>query len=56
MLIQDTIYLMNNITCPGILIECGFLSNPTEEALLNTAEYRLKLAMVIAAGCLSIDS
>jgi N-acetylmuramoyl-L-alanine amidase len=50
--IQDTIYLMNNIACPAILIECGFLSNPREETLLNTDAYRLRLAAVIAAGYL----
>ena len=48
--IPDGIYLMDNIACPGILIECGFLSNPNEEALLKTDEYRLKVAAVIAAG------
>ena len=48
--IQDTIYLMKNINCPGVLVECGFLSNPNEEALLQTDAYRLKLAMVIASS------
>ena len=43
------IYLMEHIQCPGILIECGFLSNPQEEALLRDAEYQKKLAAVIAA-------
>ena len=32
--IPDTVYLMNHITCPAILVECGFLSNPEEEQLL----------------------
>ncbi|MDR3278483.1 MAG: N-acetylmuramoyl-L-alanine amidase [Oscillospiraceae bacterium] len=50
--IQDSIYLMNNVKCPAVLIECGFLSNPTEEALLQTDAYRLKIAAVIAAGFL----
>lgn len=44
------IYLMEHITRPGILIECGFLSNPREEALLRTPEYQKKLCCVIAAG------
>ncbi|MDR0446958.1 MAG: N-acetylmuramoyl-L-alanine amidase [Oscillospiraceae bacterium] len=51
-LIQDTIYLMNNISCPAVLVECAFLSNPKEEALLRTDEYKLKLATVITAGYL----
>jgi N-acetylmuramoyl-L-alanine amidase len=50
--ISDSIYIMNNVTCPAILIECGFLSNPAEEALLRSERYRLKVASVIAAGVL----
>ena len=41
------IYLMEHIQCPGILIECGFLSNPEEEAKLRSAEYQQKLCAVI---------
>lgn len=44
------IYLMEHIHRPGILIECGFLSNPEEEALLRTESYQKKLCAVIAAG------
>jgi N-acetylmuramoyl-L-alanine amidase len=44
------IYLLNNAGCPAILIECGFLSNPEEEALLHTEGYRIKLAAAISAG------
>lgn len=43
------VYLMEHITCPGILLECGFLSNPSEEKLLRSNEYQQKLCMVIAA-------
>lgn len=43
------IYLMEHITCPGILVECGFLSNPTEEAALSTPAYQKRLCCVIAA-------
>lgn len=44
----DGIYLMQNINCPGILIECGFLSNPREEYLLRSDSYQKKLCSVIA--------
>lgn len=44
----DSIYLMEHITCPGVLIECGFLSNPQEEAKLRTAEYQKELCCRIA--------
>lgn len=45
----DGIYLMQHIDCTGVLIECGFLSNPVEEAKLRTGEYQKKLCCVIAA-------
>lgn len=43
------IYLMKHIQCPGVLIECGFLSNPREEARLRSKEYQQQLSCVIAA-------
>jgi N-acetylmuramoyl-L-alanine amidase len=47
------VYLMEHIQCPGILIECGFLSNPQEEAKLRSPEYQKKLCCVIAANVVS---
>ena len=35
---------------PSVIVECGFLSNPEEEKLLSTAEYRKKLANEIMRG------
>ena len=45
----DGIYLMQHIDCTGILVECGFLSNPAEEAQLRNDEYQRKLCCVIAS-------
>ena len=42
------IYLLEHISCPAVLIECGFLSNPAEEAVLRDESYQKKLASVIA--------
>ena len=44
----DSIYLMQNINCPGVLVECGFLSNPKEEYLLRTKAYQQKICCIIA--------
>ena len=33
----EGIFIMEEIQCPGLLVECGFLSNPAEEALLREA-------------------
>ena len=45
----DSIYLMEHIDRPGILVECGFLSNPAEEAKLRTAAYQQQICCVIAS-------
>ena len=54
--IDSTIYLMKNVQCPAILVECGFLSNRTETGQLLTGGYQLKLAVCIAAGFLQHDT
>lgn len=50
--IQSTVYLMKNISCRAVLVECGFLSNPEEEKLLQEKAYQMKLAMVLGASYL----
>ena len=41
------IYLMEHVSCTAVLVECGFISNPEEEALLCNATYQQKLCAVI---------
>lgn len=50
--IPDSIYLMQHITCPAVLIECGFLSNPAEEQKLLSPGYQTQLAVCIAGAWL----
>lgn len=45
------IYLLDKINCNGVLIECGFLSNPAEDAKLNEPQYQKNLCVVIASVC-----
>lgn len=45
----DGIYLMQHIDCTGILVECGFLSNPEEEAKLRQSPYQKALCCVIVS-------
>lgn len=49
----EGIYLMKHIKKTGVLIECGFLSNSREEALLRNAAYQKKICAVIATVCSS---
>ena len=45
----SSIYLLEKIKNTGVLVECGFLSNPEEEKKLRTDAYQLKLCTVIAS-------
>ncbi len=44
------IYLMDKIQKTGILIECGFLSNPEEELHLRSVDYQHKICCVIVSS------
>ena len=46
----NTVYLMKHVEIPITIVECGFLSNPQEEQLLQTGEYQNKLAWGIYNG------
>ena len=54
--IPDSVYIMNHIPCPAVLIECGFLTNPGEEAMLRDEDYQRKLSAVVAAAWLTSNS
>jgi N-acetylmuramoyl-L-alanine amidase len=42
--------VVHGALCPAVLVECGFISNPKEAALLKTRSYQEKLAAGIARG------
>jgi hypothetical protein len=43
-------YVLRKTSIPAVLVECGFLTNPTEAAYAQSASYRQRLANEIAAG------
>ncbi len=43
-------YVLRKTAIPGVLVECGFLTNPMEARLALTADYRDKLAEEILRG------
>ena len=43
-------YVLRKTAIPSVLVECGFLTNPTEGSLALTANYRQTLAAQIARG------
>ena len=48
----EKLLLTSSVTCPAILAECGFLSNPGEAAKLVSDGYQLKLACALTAAYL----
>lgn len=48
--IDRNVYLMNHVSCPALLVECGFLSNPEERWRLKDTSYQTSLAVVIAGS------
>lgn len=46
-------YILRTTKIPAVIVECGFLSNREEEALLNDAAYQEKVAWAIYCGILS---
>ena len=46
-------YYILTLGMPSVLVECGFLSNKAEEALLMTEEYRQRVAEAIVQGVMN---
>ena len=53
--VPESVYLMNHVSCPAVLVECGFLTNPEEEALLRDGGYQKQLAAVLAGAWLTAE-
>ncbi len=43
-------YITNCTKTPAVIVECGFISNPEEEALLLDKEYREKVCYAVLCG------
>ncbi len=43
-------YVLKKVDAPAVLVEMGFISNPSEEAKLKTRNYQRKLARAICEG------
>ncbi len=49
---NESYYLLKKTPTPTVIVECGFLSNPDEAALLLDDDYQNKLARAIYMGIL----
>ena len=46
-------YMLKCTKSPSVIVECGFLSNADDEALLITAEYQKSIAYAIFKGAVT---
>lgn len=49
---NDSYYLLKNVSCPVVIVECGFLSNWNEATLLCDEVYQERIAGAICKGIL----
>ena len=47
---NDSYYLLLHVKCPIVIVECGFLSNWKDAALLKTEEYPDRVAYTLHMG------
>lgn len=50
---NDSYYLLKNVSCPVIIVECGFLSNWNEATYLCDMAYQDKVAEAICKGIIN---
>ena len=48
----SSIYILDKITIPAVLVECGFLSNSNELALLKSENYQKKMSIMLFYSCI----
>ncbi len=51
--VTTNLYLYRNTRTPGVLIECGFLSNKSERYLLQTTKYQKRISKIITNGVIN---
>lgn len=49
------LFLLSHVSCPAILVECGFMSNFSDINKLNDSEYQSSLAAVMFASFLQFQ-
>lgn len=47
---SEDIFLLQKIESPAVMVECGFMSNPSEALKLKDESYQKQLALAIASG------
>lgn len=50
---NDSYYILKETSCPTVIVECGFLSNSEEAALLSTSDYQNKICEAICKAVIT---
>lgn len=53
---RNDVFILNEVSVPSVLVECGFLSNKKEEQLLKDEIYQEKIAWSIYIGIMNYFS
>ncbi len=48
--VKSEFFILNNSSIPGVIVESGFISNPTEKRLLQDPSYQSRLCSAIYSG------
>ena len=48
---DSSIYILDKISSPAVLVECGFLSNEKELESLKSKDYQAALALILFTSC-----
>ena len=49
----DNLFVLKQSKAPSVLVECGYISNPTEESKLTSPTYQRRIAFAICCGILN---
>lgn len=49
---SSKLYVLNHVSCPAILVECGFMSNLSDMGRLSDSSYQTSLSAVLMASYL----
>ncbi len=52
-ILSGNFYVLNKVSCPAVLIESGFLSNPDDRSKLTDMNYQKKFARAVKDGTVS---
>ena len=53
---KNKLYILSNVDCPAILVECGFVSNHSDVTKLTDSRYQTALSTVLMASFIQFEN